>query len=69
MTHLFSVVGCDAAVQLFSALFVLFNDFTREPLCVNLQSINLARDIQRLVQGTNLKVTKKGCCWWDQLVC
>lgn len=36
---------------------------TREPLCVNLQSKNLATDIQRLVQGTSLKVTKKGCCW------
>ncbi|TNN04108.1 hypothetical protein fugu_001137 [Takifugu bimaculatus] len=39
-----------------------FYERKKEPLCVNLQSKNLARDIQRLVQGTNLKVTKKGCC-------
>ncbi|GAA6219941.1 ribosomal L1 domain-containing protein 1 isoform X1 [Lates japonicus] len=34
----------------------------KEPLSVNLQSKHLARDIQRLIQGTNLKVTNKGCC-------
>uniref|UniRef100_A0A3B4BDG8 Ribosomal L1 domain-containing protein 1 n=1 Tax=Periophthalmus magnuspinnatus TaxID=409849 RepID=A0A3B4BDG8_9GOBI len=34
----------------------------KEPLCVDLQSKNLARDIQRLVQGTTLKVTNKGSC-------
>uniref|UniRef100_A0A3Q3W7U2 Ribosomal L1 domain-containing protein 1 n=1 Tax=Mola mola TaxID=94237 RepID=A0A3Q3W7U2_MOLML len=34
----------------------------REPLCVNLQSKNLAGDIQRLIQGTNLKVNNKGSC-------
>lgn len=39
------------------------NAFTREPLCVNLQSKNVAREVERLVQGTSLKVTKKGCCW------
>ncbi|XP_034414427.1 ribosomal L1 domain-containing protein 1 [Cyclopterus lumpus] len=34
----------------------------REPLCVNLQSKHLAQDIHRVIQGTNLKVTNKGCC-------
>ncbi|XP_060884443.1 ribosomal L1 domain-containing protein 1 [Labrus mixtus] len=39
-----------------------FYERKREPLCVNLQSKQLARDIQRVIQGTNLKVNKKGCC-------
>ncbi|XP_059180079.1 ribosomal L1 domain-containing protein 1 [Centropristis striata] len=34
----------------------------KEPLSVNLQSKNLARDIQRVIQGTSLKVTNRGCC-------
>ncbi|KAL6094430.1 rsl1d1 [Pungitius sinensis] len=34
----------------------------KEPLCVNLQSKTLARDIQRVIQGTCLKVNNKGCC-------
>lgn len=34
----------------------------KEPLCVNLQSKHLARDIERVIQGTSLKVTNKGCC-------
>ncbi|KAM7371089.1 hypothetical protein PAMP_010585 [Pampus punctatissimus] len=34
----------------------------KEPLSVNLQSKQLARDIHRVIQGTNLKVTNKGCC-------
>ncbi|XP_004080172.1 ribosomal L1 domain-containing protein 1 [Oryzias latipes] len=34
----------------------------REPLCVDLQSKHLARDVQRVVQGTRLSVTNKGCC-------
>ncbi|XP_028423633.1 ribosomal L1 domain-containing protein 1 [Perca flavescens] len=34
----------------------------KEPLSVNLQSKHLARDIQRVIQGTSLKVTNKGCC-------
>lgn len=37
--------------------------FTREPLSVNLVSKNLARDIHRVIQGTSMKVTNKGCCW------
>ncbi|KAJ0015748.1 hypothetical protein NQD34_014038 [Periophthalmus magnuspinnatus] len=39
-----------------------FYERKKEPLCVDLQSKNLARDIQRLVQGTTLKVTNKGSC-------
>ncbi|KAF3704645.1 Ribosomal L1 domain-containing protein 1 [Channa argus] len=39
-----------------------FYERKKEPLSVNLQSKNLARDIQRVVQGTNMKVTNKGCC-------
>ncbi|CAG04493.1 unnamed protein product, partial [Tetraodon nigroviridis] len=39
-----------------------FYDRKKEPLCVNLQSKNVAREVERLVQGTSLKVTKKGCC-------
>lgn len=35
----------------------------REPLCVNLLSKNLARDIQSIIQGSKLKVTNKGSCW------
>ncbi|KAF6733714.1 Ribosomal L1 domain-containing protein 1 [Oryzias melastigma] len=34
----------------------------REPLCVDLQSKHLARDVQRLIQGTKLNVTNKGSC-------
>ena len=41
----------------------------REPLSVNLQSKHLARDIERVIQGTSLKVNNKGCCWWDSLDC
>ncbi|CAL1604823.1 unnamed protein product [Knipowitschia caucasica] len=39
-----------------------FYERKKEPTCVNLQSKNLARDIQRIVQGTTLKITNKGCC-------
>ncbi|AWP17386.1 putative ribosomal L1 domain-containing protein 1 isoform 2 [Scophthalmus maximus] len=39
-----------------------FYERKKEPLCVNLQSKHLARDIQRVVQGTSLKVTNRGCC-------
>ncbi|XP_074519427.1 ribosomal L1 domain-containing protein 1 [Halichoeres trimaculatus] len=39
-----------------------FYERKKEPLCVNLQSKHLARDIQRVIQGTNLKVNNKGCC-------
>lgn len=39
-----------------------FYERKKEPLCVDMQSKNLARDIQRLIQGTYLKVTNKGCC-------
>ncbi|XP_072313022.1 ribosomal L1 domain-containing protein 1 [Eucyclogobius newberryi] len=39
-----------------------FYERKKEPLCVDLQSKHLARDIQRLVQGTTLKVTNKGSC-------
>ncbi|XP_044034828.1 ribosomal L1 domain-containing protein 1 [Siniperca chuatsi] len=34
----------------------------KEPLAVNLQSKQLAKDIHRVIQGTSLKVTNKGCC-------
>lgn len=65
--QLFWAVGCgDAAVHLFLPFFYAL---TREPLCVNLQSKNVARDVERLVQGTSLKVTNKGCCWWVQFYC
>ncbi|KAF7645188.1 hypothetical protein LDENG_00208760 [Lucifuga dentata] len=39
-----------------------FYERKKEPLCVNLQSKHLARDVQRLIQGTSMKVTNKGCC-------
>ncbi|KAM9336246.1 ribosomal L1 domain-containing protein 1 [Symphorus nematophorus] len=39
-----------------------FYERKKEPLCVNLQSKHLARDIERVIQGTFLKVTNKGCC-------
>lgn len=39
-----------------------FYEKKKEPQCVNLQSKNVARNIEHLVQGTSLKVTKKGCC-------
>ncbi|XP_028331809.1 ribosomal L1 domain-containing protein 1 isoform X2 [Gouania willdenowi] len=34
----------------------------KEPLCVNLQSKHLARDINRVIQGTSIKVNNKGSC-------
>uniref|UniRef100_A0AAQ4QAJ4 Ribosomal L1 domain-containing protein 1 n=1 Tax=Gasterosteus aculeatus aculeatus TaxID=481459 RepID=A0AAQ4QAJ4_GASAC len=34
----------------------------KEPLCVNLQSKNLARDVHRVIQGTSMKVSNRGCC-------
>lgn len=39
-----------------------FYERKKEPLSVNLQSKQLARDIHRVIQGTNMKVTNKGCC-------
>ncbi|XP_057683005.1 ribosomal L1 domain-containing protein 1 [Corythoichthys intestinalis] len=39
-----------------------FYERKREPLSVNLLSKNLARDVQKLVQGTSLKVNNKGSC-------
>ncbi|XP_069012126.1 ribosomal L1 domain-containing protein 1 [Embiotoca jacksoni] len=39
-----------------------FYERKKEPLSVNLQSKNLARDVERVIQGTSLKVTNKGCC-------
>uniref|UniRef100_A0A672H055 Ribosomal L1 domain-containing protein 1 n=2 Tax=Salarias fasciatus TaxID=181472 RepID=A0A672H055_SALFA len=39
-----------------------FYERKREPMSVNLQSKNLARDIHRVIQGTSVKVNNKGCC-------
>ncbi|XP_053699684.1 ribosomal L1 domain-containing protein 1 [Synchiropus splendidus] len=39
-----------------------FYERKKEPLSINLMGKSLAWDVQRLVQGTNLKVTNKGCC-------
>ncbi|XP_061612059.1 ribosomal L1 domain-containing protein 1 isoform X1 [Phyllopteryx taeniolatus] len=39
-----------------------FYERKKEPLSVNLQSKNLARDIQKLVQGTSVRVNNKGSC-------
>lgn len=39
-----------------------FYERKREPLCVDLLSQHLARDVQRIVQGTVLKVNNKGSC-------
>ncbi|XP_038139373.1 ribosomal L1 domain-containing protein 1 [Cyprinodon tularosa] len=39
-----------------------FYERKKTPLSVNLQSKHLARDIQRVINGTSLTVTKKGCC-------
>uniref|UniRef100_A0A3Q3BIB4 Ribosomal L1 domain-containing protein 1 n=2 Tax=Kryptolebias marmoratus TaxID=37003 RepID=A0A3Q3BIB4_KRYMA len=39
-----------------------FYEVKKAPLSVNLRSKHLARDIERLIQGTNLKVTNKGSC-------
>uniref|UniRef100_A0A3Q2QTV2 Ribosomal L1 domain-containing protein 1 n=1 Tax=Fundulus heteroclitus TaxID=8078 RepID=A0A3Q2QTV2_FUNHE len=39
-----------------------FYERKKTPLSVDLQSKHLARDIQRMVQGTSLTVTNKGCC-------
>ncbi|XP_040297581.1 ribosomal L1 domain-containing protein 1 [Bufo bufo] len=35
----------------------------REPQSVNLKSKNLSRELNRLIQGTQLHVTNKGCCY------
>uniref|UniRef100_A0A3B5PY95 Ribosomal L1 domain-containing protein 1 n=1 Tax=Xiphophorus maculatus TaxID=8083 RepID=A0A3B5PY95_XIPMA len=32
------------------------------PISIDLQSNNLGRDVQRLVQGTRLTITNRGCC-------
>uniref|UniRef100_A0A671V373 Ribosomal L1 domain-containing protein 1 n=1 Tax=Sparus aurata TaxID=8175 RepID=A0A671V373_SPAAU len=39
-----------------------FYERKKEPLSVNLQSKHLARDIERVIQGTSVKVNNKGCC-------
>ncbi|XP_062331441.1 ribosomal L1 domain-containing protein 1 [Osmerus eperlanus] len=39
-----------------------FYERKKDPLSVNLQSKHLARDIQRLIQGSTMKVSKKGSC-------
>ncbi|XP_056153474.1 ribosomal L1 domain-containing protein 1 [Lampris incognitus] len=39
-----------------------FYERKREPLCVNLMSKTLARDVESIVQGTSLKVSNRGCC-------
>lgn len=51
-------------------IFSFYNSFSgfvsRIPLCVNMKSKNVAKEIQKVVQGSNLKVNNKGSCWWDQ---
>ncbi|KAM9831822.1 ribosomal L1 domain-containing protein 1 [Neosynchiropus ocellatus] len=44
-----------------------FYERKKEPMSINLMGKNLAWDVQRLVQGTNLKVTNKGCCCMAQV--
>ncbi|XP_061565030.1 ribosomal L1 domain-containing protein 1 [Cololabis saira] len=39
-----------------------FYERKKEPLSVDLQSKHLARDLQRVIQGTSLKISNKGCC-------
>lgn len=39
-----------------------FYERKKEPQSVNLQSNQLSRDIQRIIQGTTLKVNNKGSC-------
>lgn len=39
-----------------------FYERKRDPLSVNLNSKHLATDIQRLIQGSTMTVSKKGCC-------
>ncbi|KAM6896894.1 ribosomal L1 domain-containing protein 1 [Xenentodon cancila] len=39
-----------------------FYERKKEPLSVDLQSKHLARDLQRVIQGTSMKITNKGCC-------
>jgi len=39
-----------------------FYERKKEPLCVNLQSKQLARDMQSVIQGSYMKVTNKGSC-------
>ncbi|XP_061561944.1 ribosomal L1 domain-containing protein 1 isoform X2 [Phycodurus eques] len=39
-----------------------FYERKKEPLSVNLQSKDLARNIQKLVQGTSVRVNNKGSC-------
>lgn len=36
--------------------------FFRVPLSVNLKAKNLAKEMQKHIQGTTLPVTNKGCC-------
>ncbi len=37
----------------------------RAPLSVDLESKHLARDMERLIQGTTLTVSNKGSCWYE----
>lgn len=39
-----------------------FYERKKVPLCVNMKSKNVAKEIQKVVQGSNLKVTNKGSC-------
>uniref|UniRef100_A0A673AAS4 Ribosomal L1 domain-containing protein 1 n=1 Tax=Sphaeramia orbicularis TaxID=375764 RepID=A0A673AAS4_9TELE len=39
-----------------------FYERKKEPLSVNLQSKHLARDIEKVIQGTSMKISNRGCC-------
>ncbi|XP_028990855.1 ribosomal L1 domain-containing protein 1 [Betta splendens] len=39
-----------------------FYERKKEPLTVSLKSNHLARDIQRVIQGTSINVSNRGCC-------
>uniref|UniRef100_A0A663N5A2 Ribosomal L1 domain-containing protein 1 n=1 Tax=Athene cunicularia TaxID=194338 RepID=A0A663N5A2_ATHCN len=40
-----------------------FYERKKAPLSVNLKARNLAKEIQKYIQGTTLPVTNKGCCY------
>uniref|UniRef100_A0A671LMM0 Ribosomal L1 domain-containing protein 1 n=1 Tax=Sinocyclocheilus anshuiensis TaxID=1608454 RepID=A0A671LMM0_9TELE len=42
-----------------------FYERKKAPLSVDLESKHLARDMERLIQGTTLTVSNKGSCWYE----
>ncbi|NXH21264.1 RL1D1 protein, partial [Bucco capensis] len=44
-----------------------FYERKKVPVCVNLKAKNLAKELQKHIQGTTLPVTNKGCCYTSRI--